>query len=53
VRTLTAAGALLTASVGERLLRYLVLPYGEQGRTSAGLLTINAGAVTLPADVGP
>jgi hypothetical protein len=52
VRTLTAAGALLTASVGERLLRYLVLPYGEQGRTSAGLLTINAGAVTLPADVG-
>ena len=29
-----------------------VIPYGKPGRTSGGVLTIHAGAVTVPADIG-
>jgi hypothetical protein len=47
---LTAEGVLLTANADARVLTYRLLPYGEKGRTSAGLLTASKGSVTLPAD---
>lgn len=46
--TITAAGRLLTASIGDRILSYLLLPFGEEGRTSAGRVTAAAGSVTIP-----
>lgn len=49
--SLKAHGRLLTASADERILRYLLLPYGETGRTSAGAITASAGSVTYPDDV--
>lgn len=48
--TIKTAGTLLTASVEDRTLTYLLLPYGEAGRTSAGTVTVTAGAVELPED---
>ncbi len=33
-------------------IRGTVIPYGKPGRTSGGVLTIHAGAVTVPADIG-
>lgn len=47
--TIKAAGTLLTASVTDRILSYLLLPFGEEGRTSAGRVTASAGSVTIPA----
>jgi hypothetical protein len=47
---LTLQGSLLAASETDRTLRYLLCPYGEQGRTSLGLVTIDAGTLELPAD---
>lgn len=49
--TLKAAGRLLASDAGNRILRYLLLPYGEPGRTSAGLVTASKGSVTIPQDV--
>lgn len=46
--TMKAAGRLITASVAERVLSYLLLPFGEVGRTSVGAITASAGAVTIP-----
>jgi hypothetical protein len=43
-----AQGRLLTATADSRLLRYLLLPYGEAGRTSAGTVTASAGSVGIP-----
>lgn len=43
--------AALTASVTARTITGLVVPYGEPGATSAGLVSIRAGAVRLPADL--
>lgn len=43
-----AAGTLLKASVASRVLEYLLLPFGEEGRTSAGRVTASAGSVTIP-----
>lgn len=48
---LHAAGELLTASEDDRILNYLLLPYGQPGGTSAGRLTAASGAVTIPEDV--
>ncbi|WP_353708989.1 hypothetical protein ABRQ22_06710 [Cellulosimicrobium sp. ES-005] len=48
--SIRAAGRLLTASVDDRTLTYLLLPYGEQGRTNVGRVTASAGVVTLPPD---
>lgn len=45
-----AAGTLLKASVASRVLEYLLLPFGEEGRTSAGRVTASKGSVTIPAD---
>ena len=33
-------------------IKGLIIPYGAPGRTNGGILTINAGAVTVPADIG-
>ena len=49
--TIQAAGKLLASDTGNRILRYLLLPYGEPGRTSAGLVTASKGSVTIPQDV--
>lgn len=49
--TLQAAGRLLASDASNRILRYLLLPYGEPGRTSAGLVTASRGAVAIPQDV--
>ena len=46
--TIQAQGRLLTATADNRLLRYLLLPYGEAGRTSAGTVTASAGSVAVP-----
>jgi hypothetical protein len=47
-----ATGTLLAADAGARTLTYRLLPFGEPGRTSAGLVAVDAGVVTLPADPG-
>lgn len=46
--TLQAEGCLLTANADERTLTYRLLPFGEQGRTSMGLVTASKGSLTLP-----
>jgi len=48
---LTLEGTLLTASEDTRVLTYMLLPYGEPGRTSAGTVTAARGAITVPQDV--
>ena len=47
--TLTLYGTLTAAETETRILRYMLLPYGEYGRTSAGLVKAEAGALELPA----
>ena len=53
--TLVAADAVITAAPGrpatDRTLRGLALPYGADGRTSAGLIRAAAGAVRWAADL--
>lgn len=49
--TMRAQGTLLTASVTDRILTYLLLPFGEAGYTNKGKITASAGAVTWPDDV--
>ena len=46
-----AAGRLLTASLTDRILTYLLLPFEEVGQTSLGQVTASAGTVTWPSDV--
>jgi hypothetical protein len=48
--SIRAFGQLLRASDDDRVLTYRLLPYGEQGRTSSGLITASKGSVTLPED---
>lgn len=50
VTSIKALGSLLTANVDERVLTYRLLPFGEEGRTSAGRLTVDAGVVQIPED---
>lgn len=50
--TLTAAAPAVSADLGDaRALSGLAVPYGVAGATSAGLLTVDAGAVKLPEDL--
>lgn len=50
-RRLTFAGSLTAADTDERLLTYTLLPFGEAGRTSAGVVTVDGpGIVALPDD---
>lgn len=46
------AGTLLAADADARRLRYLLLPYGEEGRTNLGRVTASAGTITIPDRVG-
>lgn len=48
--TIQATGTLLKASRDERTLTYLLLPYGEPGRTNVGTVTASKGSITLPED---
>jgi hypothetical protein len=45
---LTAHGVLLAAAPEDRTVTYRLLPFGQPGRTSVGLVTASAGAVTVP-----
>jgi len=44
-------GTLLTASLADRILTYLLLPFGEVGYTNKGKVTATKGTVTWPTDV--
>ncbi len=46
--TLTAPAALEAADTDARVLRGIAIPYGQRGFTSAGALTIDAGAINVP-----
>jgi hypothetical protein len=48
---LHTAGTLLAADSANRILRYLLLPFGTPGNTNLGKLTASAGSITIPADV--
>src|SRR6187431_1890817 len=50
--TITTEGTLLQASTDDRTLTYRLLPFGEPGRTSLGLVTVHAGVVQVPDDPG-
>lgn len=45
-----AYGTLTAADAARRTLDYVLLPYGEPGRTSLGTVTVDPGTVTLPDD---
>ncbi|WP_218711550.1 hypothetical protein [Arthrobacter sp. BF1] len=51
MNNLHAYGELLTASEEELTLTYKLLPFGEEGSTSAGLVKASKGILTLPDDV--
>lgn len=48
--TLTLAGSLVATDDAAGTLRYRLLTYGEEGRTNRGRVTVEAGALTVPAD---
>lgn len=52
---ITAAAAAMPdapTTADERTLTGLVLPFGREGRTSAGRLSVTAGAIAIPEDIG-
>lgn len=49
--SIKAAGRLLTASTEDRVLEYLLLPYGEPGRTNVGRVTASAGCIKVPEQI--
>ncbi|MDF9877468.1 hypothetical protein [Cellulosimicrobium cellulans] len=49
--SIQAAGTLLTANAEDRVLEYLLLPFGEQGRTSAGRVTASKGVLSIPEQI--
>lgn len=49
--TIATEGRLLATDTGDRTLRYLLLPYGEPGRTSMGRMTATRGVVEVPKDL--
>jgi hypothetical protein len=48
---LTAPVPAVTAAADDRTLSGVALPYGVSGRTSAGSVTVDAGAVTVPSEL--
>lgn len=50
LKSLRAAGTLLRASLEDRVLEYLLLPYGEEGRTNVGKVIASSGSVEVPDD---
>jgi hypothetical protein len=49
--TMQITGSLLRASEDDRILTYLLAPFGEPGRTNLGKVTLNATSLTIPDDV--
>ncbi|MFJ2532785.1 hypothetical protein [Microbacterium maritypicum] len=45
-------GGEVLASLDDRTVTGLVVPYGEKGRTNVGLLEVEAGVIRIPADPG-
>lgn len=50
MKTLKTTGTLLASDPANRILTYLLLPFGEPGSTSAGIVTASANTITLPSD---
>lgn len=48
---LRTSGTLLTANLADRILTYLLLPFGEVGRTNLGKITATRGTVEIPANL--
>ena len=48
--TITIAGSVLSASREDRTITGMLLPFGEEGHTSAGTVTAKAGCLTIPED---
>lgn len=42
------AGSLIASDAEDRILSYLLLPFGEEGRTSVGRVSAAKGAITIP-----
>ena len=51
MKTVQFEGIVLTADLDARTVTGRILPYGEPGRTSLGLVTASKGAIQLPADL--
>ena len=51
MKTVQFEGIVLTADLAARTVTGRILPYGEPGRTSLGLVTASKGAIQLPADL--
>lgn len=49
--TVTTPDPTVEATRDDRVIRGLALPYGEVGRTSAGPVIVQAGSVSVPADL--
>lgn len=49
--TMKMAGRLLKASADDRVLTYLLAPFGEPGRTNLGKVKLTASSLTVPDDV--
>lgn len=49
--TLNLAGSVLRASADDRIVTYLLAPFGEPGRTNLGKVTLTASSLTIPEDV--
>jgi hypothetical protein len=49
--TLQMTGSVLRASADDRIVTYLLCPFGEPGRTSLGKVTLTASSLTIPEDV--
>lgn len=51
MNTLQMSGTLLRASADDRIVTYLLAPFGEPGRTNLGKVTLTASSLTIPEDV--
>lgn len=49
--TLSLTGSVLHASADDRIVTYLLAPFGEPGRTNLGKVTLTASSLTIPEDV--
>lgn len=49
--SLSLTGSVLRASADDRIVTYLLAPFGEPGRTNLGKVTLTASSLTIPEDV--
>lgn len=49
--TLHLSGSVLRASADDRIVTYLLCPFGEPGRTNLGKVTLTASSLSVPDDV--